>query len=173
MWFTDQWFEMASLQELPFIWITVFRKGTLGHCCKHLPGSEMLRRWTRKVGWPKPTMVFLPDKVKSMTWKRVSQEAQLPGISFIVCLPTHLTCQLRHVLQANCPSPLLQCTLRDIFGGKFTQHVPYQLKFRITSPMLPCQMWANTTFKSPSNPRNQLTMIPLWFLLDRCPTIMF
>lgn len=63
--------------------------------------------------------------------------------------------------------------LRDIFGGKFTQHVPYQPKFWITSLMLPFQIWANTTFKSPGNPRHQLTTIPLWFLLDMCPTIMF
>lgn len=39
--------------------------------------------------------------------------------------------------------------------------------------MLPFQIWANTTFKSPGNPRHQLTTIPLWFLLDMCPTIMF
>lgn len=110
MWFTDQWFELASLQELLFIWITAFWKGTLGQCCKHLPGSEMLCRWTRKVGWPKPTRVLLPDKVKSMTWKIVSQEAQLPGISFTVCLPTHLTHRLLHVLEANCPLPLFQRT---------------------------------------------------------------
>lgn len=35
------------------------------------------------------------------------------------------------------------------------------MKFWITSPMLPCQIRANATFKSPSNQTNQLTRIPL------------
>lgn len=153
---------MASPQELPFIWITAFWKGTLGQCCKHLPGSKMLHRWTRKVGWPKST-----------TWQSTVNEFEnditgsitVPQIIFIVCLPPDVTTWLLCVLQASCPSPWFQCTgppfQKHIWEREFTKHVPYHLKFWMTSPVLPCQRWANTTFKSLSNPRHQLTMIPL------------
>lgn len=98
-----------------------------------------------------------------MTWKMLSQEALLPGI---VCSS--------YLSTSTCPTGKLSSPfVSKDRGGKVTQHVPHQKKFWITSPMLPCQIWANTTFKSPNNPRNQLLMIPLWFFLDICPTIMF
>lgn len=90
------------------------------------------------------------------------------------CLPTDATTWLQvsykqAVLSICFSTPDLLFRVR--LSRDFAKLVPCQLKFWMTSPVLSCRRWANSTFKSVSNLRDHLTMNPLGFFLEIFPTV--